>query len=62
MQSDYLTIDEIAAQLRVSWFMVKRWIETGELPASKFGKQYRILRADYEEFLRRKRIRLDTNP
>jgi excisionase family DNA binding protein len=60
MQSDYLTINEIAAQLKVSWFAVKNWIETGELPASKFGKQYRVSRADYEEFLKRKRIKPPT--
>ena len=45
-----LTVEEIAEDLRISEGTVRRWIRSGKLPAFGLG-QYRIRRADYEQFL-----------
>ncbi|MCZ7661480.1 MAG: MEDS domain-containing protein [Thermoleophilia bacterium] len=38
----YLTIDEVAAALRVHRNTVYRWCRTGVVPAAKLGKEWRI--------------------
>lgn len=56
MQDDvYLTVEEIAKQLRVSQDTVRRWIREGRLPAIDLIGQYRIKREDYEKFLAQRR-------
>ncbi len=59
MQGDttYLTVKEIAAELRVTKQVVWRWIREGKLPALRIGKEYRIDRADYLAFLAKHRKR-----
>jgi excisionase family DNA binding protein len=51
---DMLTVEEIAQDLRVSEATIRRWIRDGKLPALDLIGQYRIRRADYEEFLRQR--------
>jgi excisionase family DNA binding protein len=53
-EKEFFTVNEIAAQLRVNAKTVIRWIQTGYLPGMRVGKHYRISRASYEEFLRRR--------
>jgi excisionase family DNA binding protein len=50
---EVLTVDEVAAALRVPRENVLRAIRKGELRAKKFGNRggYRIRRVDYEEWL-----------
>ena len=48
----FLTILEIAQEDRVSVKTVRRWIASGELPAYKLGRQWRISRRDHQHFLR----------
>jgi excisionase family DNA binding protein len=56
MQDDiYLTVEEIAKQLKVSPDTVRRWIREGRLPAIDLIGQYRIRRDDYERFLEQRR-------
>ena len=59
MQGDttYLTVKEIAAELRVTKQVVWRWIREGRLPALRIGKEYRISRTDYLAFLAKHRKR-----
>lgn len=42
--------DDVAAELNVSKTVVFRQIKAGRLPAEKFGRDYRILREDFERF------------
>ncbi len=49
--------DEAAAELGVSKTVVFRQIKAGRLPAKKFGRDYRILREDFERFRQLKRER-----
>ena len=46
-----LTVDETAAYLKISKGTVWTWCRTGQLPAIKVGRQWRIRREDLEEML-----------
>ncbi len=60
---EFLTVQEIAREMRVSWKTVVRLIQSGELPAIKFGRSYRILKTDYQEYLKKRSIQPpDTTP
>jgi excisionase family DNA binding protein len=48
---DWLTVEEIADDLRVHVSTVRDWIKQKKLKAAKFGRDYRIKRTDYEEFI-----------
>ena len=51
----FYTLDEIAAQFGVSYQMVYRMVRLGELPALRFGKNYRVAEKDLEAYLQRQR-------
>lgn len=51
MSKDWLTADEVAVDLRVHVSTVREWIRQKKLRAAKFGRDYRIKRVDYEEFI-----------
>lgn len=53
---NYLTSEEIAAKLRVDISTVRRWITSGQLPAIKVGKQYRIESRAYDQFLKDREV------
>lgn len=50
---DVLTCDEAADVLRVSIDRVWALIRSGDLKAFRVGKPYRIMRADFEDFITR---------
>jgi excisionase family DNA binding protein len=52
-----LTVEEIAAELRVHPETVRAWIRTGELDALDIGREYRIYRADLDDFIQRHKTR-----
>jgi excisionase family DNA binding protein len=56
--SNYLSITDIVREIGVNEKTVRRWIKSGELRANKdiLGR-YRISRADFDDFLRRRRER-----
>lgn len=47
---DFLSIEEVATYLRVTPRTVRRWIHDGALTAYRFGRQWRLLRADVAAF------------
>ncbi len=51
MSTDWLTVEEIASELRVHVGTVREWIRSKKLKAAKFGRDYRIRRVDYEQFI-----------
>ena len=53
--SPLLTIPQTATILQVSEKTVRRWIETGDLVAHRFGRQWRISQADLDTFIRTRR-------
>ncbi len=47
----FLTVAEVASQLRVSNMTVYRLINAGQLPAVRIGKSYRITEGDVDKYL-----------
>jgi excisionase family DNA binding protein len=47
---EVLTVGEVARYLRVHPMTVQRWCRTGELPAAKIGRAYRIKRGDLDRW------------
>jgi len=52
-ESTFVTVDEIARELRVSKMTVYRLIERGDLPATRVGRSIRIKVADYHAYMKR---------
>ena len=45
---ELLTVDEVAGYFRVHPMTVQRWCRTGDLPAAKIGRAYRIKKSDLD--------------
>ncbi len=54
--NELLTVAEIAGLLRVSTMTVYRLIRTGELPAVRVGRNYRVRRVDLDLYLQEKLV------
>ena len=55
VQERFLTVEQIAKDLQVAEDTVRGWIRNKQLPAYRFGKEYRVKREDYEEFIKKRR-------
>ena len=51
MESQWLTVEYIARDLQVSETTVRNWIREKKLKGAKFGRDYRVRREDYDEFI-----------
>jgi len=51
MATEWLTVEYIANELKVSEGTVRGWIRDRKLKGAKFGRDYRIRREDYEKFI-----------
>ena len=51
LERDLLTVSEVAEIMRVSNMTVYRLIKSGQLPAIRVGKSYRIREDDVDRFL-----------
>ena len=51
LEDRLLTVAEVADTMRVSNMTVYRLIKSGQLPALRVGKSYRLRRADVNQFL-----------
>lgn len=59
-EGEWLTVEDIATDLKVHPETVRTWIRSGELAAIVVSKRtYRINRNDYLEFIRTHRIQKD---
>ena len=54
---DLLTPDEVANQLKVSVFTVRRWINQDELPAYRIGRAWRISADELASWLEKRQKR-----
>lgn len=52
----FLNTDDIAEQLCVTTKTVRCWIDSGLIPAYKFGKKYRVLESDFLTFLKNSKV------
>ena len=50
-KSQFLTVSEVARQLRVSNMTVYRLINSGQLPAVRIGKSFRLREEDIDRYL-----------
>ncbi len=51
-----MSLQEVGDELGVSDQTVRRWIKSGDLPAYKPGKEYRVKGSDLEEFLKTREV------
>ena len=51
--SNFLTVAEVAAMMRVSKMTVYRLVHSGELPAVRVGRSFRVVEQDVDEYLRK---------
>ncbi|MFN8482651.1 MAG: helix-turn-helix domain-containing protein [Anaerolineae bacterium] len=56
MDEVYLTTEDIAEQLQISVYTVRRYIRSGKLRSVKLEGSYRIRRSEFERFLRAREI------
>jgi excisionase family DNA binding protein len=54
---DLLTSEEVADQLKVSVFTVRRWINQDELPAYRVGRAWRISADELSTWLEKRQRR-----
>lgn len=57
-KEQYYTLKEITELLKISYITGYRWIQAGKIPAYKVGKQYRINKTDYEEFIKSNKFKV----
>ena len=51
MSTEWLTVEEIAQQLKMHVDTVRGWIRDGKLKATRFGRDYRVKREDFDKFV-----------
>jgi excisionase family DNA binding protein len=51
-QVQFLTVAEVAAMMRVSKMTVYRLVHSGELPAARVGRSFRVPRDAVQDYLR----------
>ncbi|MBW3664813.1 MAG: helix-turn-helix domain-containing protein [Actinobacteria bacterium] len=59
MRRELLTAAEVADQLRVSTMTVYRLIRSGELPAVRVGRNYRVAAEALDEYLQAQLVNVD---
>lgn len=52
-EAQFLTIAEVASRMRVSKMTVYRLVHSGELPAVRVGRSFRVTDDDVNEYLRK---------
>jgi excisionase family DNA binding protein len=58
---DYLTLQEVADYLRVNTKTIYRLLETGRIPATKVGHQWRFSKSAIDEWLNKKSVGTKTS-
>jgi excisionase family DNA binding protein len=51
MSTEWLTVEEIAQELKMHVDTIRGWIRDGKLKATRFGRDYRIKRKDFDKFV-----------
>lgn len=56
LAKEWLSVADICEYMDVSPFVVTRVLRAGELPAVKMGREWRIARGDFEDWLNAQRL------
>ena len=59
---EWLTLQEIADELKLHIETVREWVRTKRLTAYRVGRDYRVKRADLDKFLEERRTKPDDEP
>ena len=51
IEMEYMSLEEVAEMLGVTYQLIYRLVRAGELPAVRLGKLYRVSRADLDRYL-----------
>ena len=57
---DWLSVTDICDYMDVSTFVVTRVLRSGELAAVKMGREWRVARQDFEDWLNAQRFEAST--
>jgi len=50
-EQEFYLVDELAEKLRVSSMTIYRYIKAGKIKAHKIGKEFRISKEEFDNFL-----------
>ncbi|MGA9595305.1 MAG: helix-turn-helix domain-containing protein [Acidimicrobiia bacterium] len=56
IEKEWLSVADICRYMDVSPYVVTSQLRSGDLPAVKFGRQWRIAREDFELWLNERRM------
>ena len=55
LDKEWLSVADICEYMDVSTFVVTRMLRSGGMPAVKFGREWRVAKSDFEDFLNARR-------
>ena len=53
VETEYMSLEDVADMLGVTYQLIYRLVRSGELPAVRLGKLYRVSRSDLDGYLER---------
>lgn len=56
---EWLSVADICDYMGVSAYVVTGQLRSGDLPAVKFGREWRVARQDFEDWINAQRLRND---
>jgi excisionase family DNA binding protein len=56
LAKDWLSVADLCEYMGVSTFVITRVLRSGELPAVKMGREWRVSRIDFEDWLNAQRF------
>jgi excisionase family DNA binding protein len=59
---EWLTLAQIAEELKLHIETVREWVRTKRLTAYRVGRDYRVKRADLDKFLEERRTKPNDQP
>ncbi|MCP3993605.1 MAG: helix-turn-helix domain-containing protein [bacterium] len=62
IDKEWLSVADICAYMDVSSYVVTSQLRSGDLPAVKFGREWRVARQDFEDWINRRRTRMRPQP
>lgn len=56
LDKEWLSVADVCEYMDVSAYVVTRVLRSGELPAIKMGREWRVARQDFEDWLNAQRL------
>jgi excisionase family DNA binding protein len=61
IDKEWLSVADICDYMDVSPFVVTSQLRSGGLPAVKFGREWRVARRDFEDWINAQRVETETD-